>query len=334
MTDIDVVVLWVDGSDPAWVKEINQYQGIGTTDARASNRFRDWGLMKYWFRAIESYAPWVRMIHFVTWGHIPSFLNLDHPKIHIVRHEDYLPKDCLPTFSSCAIEMSIHKIEGLSEHFVYFNDDMFLIRPVSQDVFFHNGLPVIEGREALNIPTGKLKVWHSNYYNDLGVINDHFPKQAAIKANHKKYIHPVYGFKNNLRSFLLQRLSKNRFVGFALSHAPAAYRKESYVELWEAEPQLMQITTSHKFRDHTDLNQWAVLWWQIASGKFVPGRVDNVTYYAEPWMTDTICDTIRRQSHDMICINDPDDPTDFETTAQMVQTAFDLILPDKCSFEK
>lgn len=334
MMDIDIVVLWVDGSDPAWLKEKSKYQDIKTTDANSDNRFRDWGLMKYWFRAIEQFAPWVRTIHFVTWGHMPDFLKQAHPKLHIVRHEDYLPKDSLPTFNACAIEMSIHKIEGLAEHFIFFNDDMFLLRPVSQERFFRNGLPVALGNEKIEAAFGRPMVWHSLYNNDLGIINLHFPKQEAVKANRRKFIHPAYGLKTNLRTFLLEQLSRNRFVGFAFPHGAAAYRKQSFSELWEAEPELLQETTSHKFRDYTDLNQWAVLWWQIASGQFAPGTVDNVYCNAEAWMADTICEMIRRQSHDMICINDPDTPTDLETTAQKIRAAFEAILPDKCSFEQ
>ncbi len=332
--DIDIVVLWVDGSDPAWRKEKNKYQEIKTTDANADNRFRDWGLMKYWFRSIEYFAPWVRTIHFVTWGHTPAFLKLDHPKLHIVRHEEYLPADCLPTFNACAIEMSIHKIEGLAEHFILFNDDMFLLRPVSQERFFRNGLPIAMGNEKIVASFGKPMVWYSLYNNDLGIINLHFPKREAIRANWWKYLHPSYGFKANLRTFLLEKLSRNRFVGFAFPHSAAAYRKQSFCELWEAEPELLRETTSHRFRDHTDLNQWSVLWWQVASGQFYPGKIDNQLYSGEMWLADTICKTIRSQSHDMICINDPDIPTDFEAMAYKIQAAFEAILPDKSTFER
>ena len=331
---IDVVVLWVDGNDPAWQKEKAKYQPQTITDANAANRFRDWGLMKYWFRAIENYVPWVRTIHFVTWGHTPDFLKLDHPKLHIVRHEDYLPKDCLPTFNACAIEMSIHKIEGLAEHFIFFNDDMFLLRPLSQICFFRKGLPVAKGSEEIRAPRGKPFVAKSLYQNDLGIINEHFPKRKAVKANRKKYINRKYGIKSNFRTFLLELLSKNLFVGLTYPHAPAAFRKKTFTELWEAEPELLRETTAHRFRDHTDLNQWAALWWQIASGQFSPGKVDNVLYFADPWMIDTICGTIRKQSHDMICINDPVALKDAETTAQKIRDAFETILPNKCSFEK
>lgn len=331
---IDIVVLWVDGNDPAWQKEKAKYQPVKTTDANAVNRFRDWGLMKYWFRSIEHFAPWVRTIHFVTWGHTPDFLRLDHPKLHIVRHEDYLPQDCLPTFNACAIEMSIHKIEGLADTFIFFNDDMFLLRPVAPEVFFRNGLPVVNGSENVNAPLGKLHVWHGLFFNDLGIINQHFEKQAAVKQNRRKYLNRAYGFKRNLKTFLLEELYKTRFVGFELTHAAAAYRKESFEAVWEAEPEMLLETTSHKFRTYTDLNQWVVLWWQIASGQFCPGKVDNALFAADSWMADTICDIIRQQSHDMLCINDPDYPSDFETTSEKIRQAFEAILPEKSTFEK
>lgn len=331
---VDIVVLWVDGNDPAWQQEKAKYQPVKTSDANAVNRFRDWGLMKYWFRSIESFAPWVRTIHFVTWGHTPEFLKLDHPKLHIVRHEDYLPWDCLPTFNASGIEMSIHKIEGLAEHFVYFNDDMFLLRPIKQETFFRDGLPVLNGSENILCPVGKLLVWHALYYGDLGIINKHFEKRKTVKQNRKKYLNQIYGFKSNLKTLTLEHLFRNRFAGFEFTHAAAPFRKQAFDQVWEAEPELLQATTAQRFRTYTDLNQWVVQWWQIASGEFSPGIVDNMRFSAETWMADTICKTIRAQSHDMICINDPDNPTDFESTSKKLRDAFETILPEKCSFEK
>ena len=71
--DIDFVVLWVDGNDPEWRAEKAKYQGAVTDDSNSVNRFRDWGLMPYWFRAVEKFTPWVHKIHFVTCGRIPEF---------------------------------------------------------------------------------------------------------------------------------------------------------------------------------------------------------------------------------------------------------------------
>ena len=89
-TQIDFVIPWVDGNDPEWIKEKNAFSNVITeNDDVRDIRFRDWETLKYWFRGVEEYAPWVNRIHFVTWGHVPKWLNTEHPKIHIVNHRDY-----------------------------------------------------------------------------------------------------------------------------------------------------------------------------------------------------------------------------------------------------
>ena len=142
MNDIDFVIIWVDGDDPVWKEERAKYDHPASCLPNSNNfQFRDWGVLPYWFRSVERYAPWVRRIHFVTCGHYPEWLNLDHPKLHFVRHEDFIPSEYLPTFSANPIELNIHRIPGLSEQFVYFNDDMFVAAPVKPTDFFINGLP-------------------------------------------------------------------------------------------------------------------------------------------------------------------------------------------------
>ena len=98
-----------------------------------------WVEGKYWFRGIEKNAPWVHNIYFVTWGHLPAWLNTAHPKLHIIKHTDFIPPQYLPTYNSPTIELNLHRIPGLSENFVYFNDDGFLIRPVTPQHFFKSG---------------------------------------------------------------------------------------------------------------------------------------------------------------------------------------------------
>ena len=103
---IDFVIPWVDGSDPAWQKERDakaaQLGSMERCDNR-SERYRDWDNLRYWFRGVEKFAPWVHKIYFVTWGHLPEWLDVQHPKLVIVRHEDYIPKEYLPTFNSHTI---------------------------------------------------------------------------------------------------------------------------------------------------------------------------------------------------------------------------------------
>ena len=102
--DIDIVILWVDGSDPTWLEEKRKYAPPSAKDSNSVNRYRDWGLLPYWFRCIEKHAPWARKVHFVTWGHVPAFLNLNAPKLHVVKHRDFIPEEYLPTFSSIPLK--------------------------------------------------------------------------------------------------------------------------------------------------------------------------------------------------------------------------------------
>ena len=92
--EIDFVITWVDGGDKAWQREKACYDPAAGTDD-GEERYRDWDLLKYWFRGVEKYAPWVRKIHFLTWGHIPEWLDTSNKKIHIVNHKDYIPKEYL-----------------------------------------------------------------------------------------------------------------------------------------------------------------------------------------------------------------------------------------------
>ena len=87
MSDIDFVITWVDGDDPAWKEERAKYDHPeGCISNSNDSQYRDWGILPYWFRSVERYAPWVRRIHFITCGHYPEWLNLDHPKLLFVKH--------------------------------------------------------------------------------------------------------------------------------------------------------------------------------------------------------------------------------------------------------
>lgn len=331
--DIDFVVLWVDGSDPIWQAEKAKYQGKTLDDSNSENRFRDWGLMPYWFRAVEQFAPWVRKIHFVTCGHVPDFLNLAHPKLHHVKHTDFLPAEVLPTFSSHAIEMNLHRIPGLAEHFVYFNDDLFLLRPVAETTFFRNGLPCTYGGEYPIELVGEIGIWQHAAVNDLGVINAHFNKREQVKQYGKKYANRAYRWQDNIRTRAAEKLFPNYFTGFKNLHAPASYTKQTFEAVWNAEPELLARTTAHRFRNAEDVNQWVCLWWQIASGQFAAFNTDNVVSCIDESTIDELCHIIRTQGHDMLCINDPEKTVDIPKLSARLHDAFEMILPKKSAFE-
>ena len=327
---IDFVMIWVDGNDPQWRAEKNRYSPDEAKFNVNDVRYRDWDLLHYWFRGVEKFAPWVRRIHFVTCGHVPKWLNREHPKLHFVKHSDYIDADYLPTFSANPIELNLHRIEGLSERFVFFNDDMFLTAPMKEKDYFVNGLP--RGVAVLNPPTPNRYGIPTIILNDLGIIADHFDFITQFKANWKKWINPIYGVQN-LRTLLL--LPWRRYLGFYDLHLPSAFLKSTFEEVWGKEQDLLRKISGHRFRDDADVNQYLMTYWQIAKGEFVPGSPKNGRMFEISFENiDRITDVIRNQRMKVICINDSEKIDDFHILRQKLVDAFDCILKEKSSFEK
>lgn len=274
------------------------------------------------------------MIHFVTWGHVPAFLNIENPKLHIVNHKDFIPAEYLPTFSSHVIELNVHRIPDLSEQFILMNDDTFIIRNMSESAFFQRGLPCTYGGEVPIHLSGSIGTWLHAAVNDLGVVNAHFPKREATALHRRKYVNSSYRWQDNLRTWMLEELFPDYFTGFKNLHAPAAYLKSTFQDVWDAEPEILDSTCRNRFRSNSDVNQWVMLWWQVASGMFMPHNTDNVVMNAVPDSVGTLCEIIRGQKHDMLCINDPDGEEDIAGLMAQLKDAFSAILPEKCSFEK
>lgn len=144
--DIDLVYLWVDGNDPQWLEKHNAC--IGRMEAKSAvnckGRYADNDELKYSLRSIEQYAPWIRKIFIVTDNQTPKWLDTSNPKVRVVDHKEIMPPVCLPCFNATVIEHFLWKIPGLSEHFLFANDDMFINKEVSPAFFFaDDGLPII-----------------------------------------------------------------------------------------------------------------------------------------------------------------------------------------------
>ena len=329
VSDIDFVIIWVDGNDPQWQKSKSLYSGDGAKHNTNNVRYRDWNILHFWFRSVETYAPWVRKIHFVTCGHVPEWLKLEHPKLHFVKHSDYIDAEYLPTFSSHPIELNIHRIEGLSEKFVYFNDDMFFTAPVKEEDFFENGVP--KCCAVLNPPTANRHGIGTIIMNNLGIIADHFDFKKQFFTHFTKWINPTYGIQN-LRTFLL--IPWRRYLGFLDLHLPLPLLKSTFEEVWAEEEELLNKVSSHRFRNDADVNQWLMSYWQIAKGEFVPLSPKVGKLFDVNRDIDRITDVIRNRSMKMICINDSEEVEDFDGTQKRLVEAFESVLPEKCSFEK
>lgn len=331
METIDFVLPWVDSSDPEWIRDKAKYADTALT-GNGAERFRDWDQLRYWFRGVEQFAPWVNKIHFITCGHVPDWLNLDHPKLNWVRHEDYIPKEYLPVFSCNPIELNLHRIEGLAEKFVYFNDDIFLIDHVKPSDFFRNELPCSSPGLAI---TGKVTHTYAGIlYSCYCFINKHFDSRQVMKQQLGKFLHPANGLKRNLLTLLLMPYCTEFFPGLYTTHAPNAYLKQTLQEVWEADPEALHETCTHRFRTSSDLAQNIFLWWQWCSGRVVPHNSRKLNTYLTVLSEDEqLIHTITKHPTPIVNINDDKD-ADFEQKKAVINGAFDIALGKKSSFEK
>lgn len=329
---IDFVVSWVDGNDPAWRAEKKKYLPSQGQDA-AEERYRDWGNLKYWFRGVEAFAPWVRTVHFLTYGHLPEWLNTECPKLHIVRHADYIPAEYLPTFNSHTIELCMHRIRGLSEQFVYFNDDFFLLRPVKPERFFVKGKPCDMLAFQPVVANPENPVMSHIYLNNTLVLSKYFKKRENVKSQPGNYFKvgypPLYFFYNMLE------LLFPRFTGFYTVHGPMPFLKHTFETLWEKEGALLRETCSHKFRDEKDVSPYLLREWQKLTGNFTAGNAEkNFRYFNVGSDNPKLCSVIRKQKADIVCINDANEPIDFERAKRQISEAAGTILPRASMFEK
>lgn len=328
---IDFLIAWVDGNDPVWLKERNYYAALDHREIDNS-RYRDWETLRFWFRGVEKYAPWVNKIFFVTYEHLPSWLNTANPKLQIVTHKDFIPAEYLPTFSSNVFEFYFHKIEGLSERFVYFNDDMFLIDNVKPSRFFKNGLPCDIGGMTINIHNG---MFGSSLLLSKTLINENFNKQEVVWQSPSKWFNWRY-IPASFINVLCLMIRRKEFVGFVNPHLPQGYLKTIYDGVWAHCAKEIVRTSQSKFRDYGDLAPWLIRYWQLTSNSFSPINpfIDGKYYLVDDYNVSDIVSCIRQQKKKVICLNDSENISNFEETKKAIKDAFVNILPEKCSYEK
>lgn len=325
---IDFVILWVDDTDPIWRAKKAEYTGAKFSEGNSDARYRDWDTLKYWFRGVEKFAPWIRNVYFVTDDQKPAWLNVDHPKLKWVKHTDFIPAEYLPAFSSNVIEWNLHRIEGLSEHFVYFNDDMFLIRDTRPEDFFVDGLPCDLPDLGPLYPGGFFSYM---LFNNLDLLNRHFSLRNSIRANPKKWI------KNqSLRGlFKLALYGRKDFIPNSNSwHIQISYNKNTFRTLWEQEPELIHATCKNRLRTKNDITSWCVRDWQIFSGEFYPKKpIGKLFHTASMSRSDEAINYLKHQKGKTICLNDSEDETDFELHKGLLLEEFQKIFPEKSQFE-
>lgn len=328
--EIDIVLTWVDDSDEVWRRERNEYlqkENVTIDTGDLNSRYRDWDNIQYIFRGIEKYMPWVRKVHFVTCGHLPKWLNVKNSKLNIVRHEDFIPSEYLPTFNSNAIELNICNIPGLAENFIVFNDDMFVINKTVSEDFFANGKPCdMAAVSPVFIQNGEMP---NIEVNNLKVINSYF-SPADIKKNRSKWIRPLVYGQYAFRTAMLMNFST--VIGIFQPHIPCSYKKSVWQLVWDKEREYLKRVCCNKFRSALDCNIWLFREWQLLSGDFEP-RSYKFGQLLFSDNTDGIRNAIKSQGCKLICINDSAADSDFEKQKELVNAELEKLFPEKSSFE-
>lgn len=278
--EIDMVFSWVDGSASDFQRQrAAQMEGyvVGEGDEGAA-RYRHVDELRYALRSVHMYAPWVRRIFIATDSPQPSWLA-DHPRVTVVRSEEFFADpSVLPTHNSHAVEAQLHRIPGLSEHFLYSNDDMFFGRPVEPELFF-SAAGVSQFVECdVRIGTGPTATHRSGHDN-------------ALRVN---------------RALLSERFG--RTITHDLEHCATPLRRSVMTELEQAFPAEFACTAASRFRSATDISVTNSLfhYYALFTGRAVPTTAPRTRYYQT-----TVADALRRMERlaerrdiDMFCLND------------------------------
>ena len=345
MEKIDFVLPWVDASDPYWVTSKKQYEDSGENqeDNHTITRFRDMNTLKYALRSIEKNCPWFHKIYLITTGHIPDWLDLSHPKIKLITHEElFIDKTALPVFNSNAIEMNLVNIRGLSEKFVYLNDDMIIWKPLKIDRFFTNNKPVDFFHHAW-IPRNKLfellkgkDIWIDAINNNIRLINEKF---IIFKIDNNQYYHHSYKTTDKVSNFFYINLYKKVFW-IKHWHHPQPYCKKTIQEVYKTYPKEMIACSHNKFRSSSDITPYLYRYWHLIKGDFSPydhqdGFVAKITNFS--YLQKILKKLKENEKINFVCFNDQmNDISDkeFKQTSIILENYLKNIFPTKASFEK
>jgi hypothetical protein len=309
---IDAVYTWVDSSDPAWLEKKSSYdtQTTDSVEGRALHpeRFRNNNELLYSLRSLEMFAPFVRQVFLVTDNQTPEWLKTSNPRLRIVSHQDiYRDRSVLPTFNSSGIETQLHHIDGLAEHFLYFNDDMFLgflCQP--EDFFLGNGM---------------MKYFPSTHRVHTPDIDDSREEYIIADRNIIRLLEKEHG----------------SFSTEIMVHAPYPSRNSYLHELESRYSSAFSECAAQRFRSPRDIRPIAFAQYHFGfqEGRAVPAKISN-RYLAlwKPNIGKQFDELLHKRDVKTFCINDVGVPADEIAKKTMIVNKFlKTYFPFKSSFE-
>lgn len=235
---VDVVYTWVNHRDPGWralwLEVVGKPPEDEVDDTRGLDRYMNRDELKFSLRSVGEYAPWVRRIFVVTNCAPPEWLETGDPKVTWVDHREIFPREHLPTFSSHAIESRLQHVPGLADHFLYFNDDFFLMRPTLASDFFES--------------TGMSKSFLEEYGSVHGDVHPDDPDYLNAARNGRRLLEGALG----------------RSATALHKHTPYALRKDVLLEMEERFREPIARTMANRFRTAGDISTVSFLYHHYA----------------------------------------------------------------------
>ena len=292
---MDIVITYVDGNDPVWKQDYEKYTNVPIMQ----KRFRDWGTLKYLLRGIEVNMPFIRNVYLVVShpSQVPQWADPEHLKI--VLHKDIIPVDLLPTFNSNPIEMHLHRIEGLDEEYLYFNDDLFPVMPCVPEDFFRGG------KGVLGFSTHWLA---AGMYKKICRNSDRLAREAAGMKRSCSFMRPQHICTPMLRSQCHELYDKHQ-------------------------QQILNSLT--RTRSAINVSQYTYLNYQYYKGLMIRERISAKHCSAALMSPEKLASHILRPERKMLCINDVRlSDNRYEELRSVVHESFEKLFPSKSRFEK
>ncbi|MCW2131850.1 stealth family protein [Arthrobacter sp. VKM Ac-2550] len=309
---VDVVYTWVDGGDPEWqarkVAALSRMHLGGLNEYSANDeRYRSHDELRYSLRSLDYFAPWINHVYLVTAGQVPEWLDTSNQRVTVVDHREIFPEGALPTFNSHAIESRLHHIAGLSEHFLYLNDDVFFGRQVKPELFF-------EGSGLTRF-----------FLSEQGVDGEP-PNLADL---------PVDSAAKQNRAMIENRFG--RTVRFKFKHAAHPERVSTLHQLELDFPEKHAETSQSQFRSPSDISIPSSLahYYGYMIGAAVPGDLRyRYCDIGEASAQAKLLRLLRDRDADVFCLNEIGGASiDLAAQDQLVQQFLNAYFPVPSSFE-
>lgn len=303
--DVDLVVPFVDNGEYVWrktfydyCKKTKQYDRMGSIEGP---RFDNPELFEYCLRCVDKFMPWIRKIHLIVSNieQVPEYINKE--KTHIVLHKDIIPEKYLPTFNSSMIEMFITNIEGLSEHFIYINDDMYALSPLSKEDFFTD-----DGKIKMNFSIKNI-LDNDNQFRRMCLNGfQHIAKALHYEVDEHTFFKPSHSFTPMIKSHCIDCLDKIKELVY---------------------------NNINSFRTEFDHNQYIYSSYE----KIINNSVDSnikFSYIDLNLDIDSIINKLTSNKYQIICINDTEIKNRSRLQIDTVKNTFRQILDSQTHVEK